>query len=125
MDAAAAPPRVVIESVESAGTTQIRLRRGTQVVEGRTRPEEHDLAAVVHATLSALDELTPSTVAVTLDELHRVGHRYELVIVLLTVRVAGVPLPHVGSAIVGDDPELAVVKAVLDALNRRLQVIEG
>lgn len=125
MSAPTAPPRVVIESVEAGGTTQIRLRRGAQVVEGRTRPDEHDLAAVVHATLSALNELTPDTVAVSLDELHRVGDKYELVIVLLTVRVAGVPLPHVGSAIVGDYPELAVVKAVLHALNRRLEIIEG
>ena len=118
-------PRVVIESVETDGTTRVRLRRGDDVAEARTRPDERELAAVAHATLSALDELTPSAISVSLDEFHRIEGRREVLVVLLTVRVAGVALPHVGSAIVGGDPELAMVRAILHALNRRLEILDG
>lgn len=126
MDTGPAAPRVVIDSVETdETTTRVRLRRGERVAEARTRDDERDLTAVAHATLSALDELTPSAVTLALEECHHVEGEREVLVVLVAVGVGGLALPHVGSAVVGADPPLAMVKAVLHALNRRLEVLAG
>jgi hypothetical protein len=45
----------------------------------------------------------------------------EVAVVVLLLAYDGVTEQHSGSAIVGDDPHVAVVRATLGALNRRLE----
>lgn len=115
-------PRVQILAVEADSGVHVRLQRGDQVVEARG-PADEDLEAFARATLAALGQLLPDSVTVALEELHRVASPREVIVVILALRLGGVLLPHVGSALAGPDANLATVRAVLDALNRRLEVL--
>ena len=115
-----APPRIEIVSVDAS---HVRLRQGERTAEAHVRsPELEDTAL---AALAALAELIPAAVAISLEELHVVTGRRDVVVAVLVVRVAGVPLPHVGAALAGDEPHLATVRAVVDGLNRRLAILGG
>lgn len=119
-------PRIEILSVDTGDGVHVRLRRGDHVADARgpvDGDDGNDLEAVALTTLAALAELLPDTIAVTLEDLQRIPSSREVVVTILLLRVGGVSLPHAGTALVGDRPDLATVRAVLDALNRRLQIL--
>lgn len=116
-------PRIEILSVDTDDGVHVQLRRGEQVAEARGPVDGGGLEDVALTALAALAELLPDTIAVTLEDLQRVRSSREVVVTILLLRVGGVPLPHAGTALVGDRPDLATVRAVLDALNRRLQIL--
>lgn len=75
---------------------------------------------VGEATLRAVEEVTAHRVHLTLEAI-ATTELGETQIAMAQVVMEGVPVPLVGSALVtAHDPTAATVKAVLDAINRRL-----
>ena len=83
-------------------------------------------AASATATLQALEELTPPDVRLGLDwcgVLEPGGGVGVAVVVFATLVAAGVRNAHAGVALVHQDVQVAAVRAALDAMNRRLEVM--
>ena len=83
---------------------------------------EHPVRVFGEATLRAVEQvsggrLTAELLAVATTDLGPVR------IALAQVRVQDSPEPLVGSSVVMEDPPRAAVKAVLDAVNRRLEAV--
>ena len=80
--------------------------------------------AVATATLRAVEELVGGSVRVELEHLEvtTMGHE-KTVVVLLTLLTAQGSEPLTGAAAVRDDVRQAVIRATLDALNRRLEIL--
>ncbi|TVR23904.1 MAG: hypothetical protein EA387_06450 [Nitriliruptor sp.] len=80
------------------------------------------LRAVAEATAQALGQLLSGPADVGIDEV-RVDHRADppRAVVALTLLAGRGEEPLLGVAVVRDDPERAVVRATLDALNRRVE----
>jgi hypothetical protein len=80
--------------------------------------------AVATATLRAVEELVGGSVRVELEHLEvtTMGHE-KTVVVLLTLLSAQGSEPLTGAAAVRDDVRQAVIRATLDALNRRLELL--
>jgi hypothetical protein len=76
------------------------------------------------ATLRAVEELVGGAVRVELEhlEITSMGHE-KTVVVLLTLLTAQGSEPLTGAAAVRDDVRQAVIRATLDALNRRLELL--
>jgi hypothetical protein len=108
-------------------TASVTLAWGTRTAVG----EAHGLAsqsgvhrAVATATLRAVEELVGGTVRVELEhlEIASMGHE-RTVVVLLTLLTQQGSEPLTGAAAVRDDVRQAVIRATLDALNRRLELL--
>ena len=119
----AAAPRLEIVSVDVDGRPRVVLQRGEDRLEARGERGTGTPRDVAVTTLDAIADSLPASVTVSLDEVHHVEGRHDVVVVVLMVHVGGVPLPHVGSALVGSDPALAIVRATVSALNRRLEIL--
>ena len=80
--------------------------------------------AVATATLRAVEELVGGAIRVELEHLEvtTMGHE-KTVVVLLTLLSAQGSEPLTGAAAVRDDVRQAVIRATLDALNRRLELL--
>lgn len=119
----AAAPRLEIVSVDVDGPAHVVLQRGGNRLEAHSQDGAGTPRAVALTTLDAIADSLPGSVTVALDELHHLEGRHDIVVVVLTVHVGGVPLPHVGSALTGSDPALATARATVAALNRRLEIL--
>lgn len=101
---------------------QLRDRTTAAVDHGRDR-----LRAAARATLEAVSLLVPPAVELRLDTLRLLpaiaDAPSDLVVVVVTAAVAGTDLRHSGSALVHGSAEHATAAAVLDALNRRLEIL--
>lgn len=119
------PDRIQLVDVMVDRGVTVRLRLGDRIVGATSDDDGRDAAA--RATLAAIGQLTPSTLELTLDSVRTLpptpGVRSTVVVAVVVVTVAGVPLPHSGSALVKDGNERATAAAVLDALNRRVQIL--
>lgn len=131
MTAAAERRPLLVEVVEHAPTVRITLEVGGQRFVGVDTVEpggdDGSLAAGgARAALDALAQATPGAVDLRLDwcEIAVPGGRLpRLAVVLVTATIAGVPLQASGSVLVRDRPDWAGARAVLQALNRRLEIM--
>ncbi|MBW3621329.1 MAG: hypothetical protein KY461_13880 [Actinobacteria bacterium] len=123
MDAPGSPPRIELIAVDGPPRPCIRLRRGDQHVDADVSPTGDLLQGVAETTLDAVVELLPQAVTLSLEQLHVLASPRPVVVVVVLVTVAGVGIPHTGSALVGEQPELAAAKATLAAINRRLEIL--
>jgi CheY-like chemotaxis protein len=113
----AAPPRVRLTgaSTEKGKTdyqARVSLQMGPKILLGDGQAPSED-RSVVEATIQALARLTSGTVGLIDVALHEAGDSRMAVVV---VDVGGMHLA--GSAIVRKDPQDAIARATLDALNR-------
>lgn len=120
---AAVPHRIELVALDRSGGTQVRLRRGDATASVDVPDSEDRLTAVATATLQAVARLIPPVAELALEEIHLLTGERPIVVVAAAITVAGVPLPHTGSALAADDPETAAAKATLAAVNRRLEVL--
>lgn len=121
------PIRIALLEVDSGDTgvkvrLQLRDRTTAGVGHGRDR-----LRAAGNATLDAVSLLLPPAVGLRLGTIRLLPAveeaPFDLVVVVVTVAVAGTDLPHSGSALVHGSAEHATATAVLHALNRRLEIL--
>lgn len=119
----AAAPRLEIVSVDVDGPAHVVLQRGDDRLEARGQDGAGTPRDVARLTLDAIADSLPPSVTVSLDEVHHLEGRHDVVVVVLMVHVGGVPLPHVGSALTGTEPALATARATVAALNRRLEIL--
>lgn len=120
--------RPILLGVRGTDRVQVTLEhRGRQYVGELAVTADRGLAATsAAAAIAALDRLTPEAVALRLDWCGVVDPGQvaaPAVLVFATATVAGVPLLQTGSALVRKDVQLAAVRAALDAMNRRLDVM--
>lgn len=122
MDTPPQPMRIELLGVDGSPDACVRLRRGTQDV---TTPvyASGGLEGVAEATLDGVVSLLPTIIDLRLEDLRLVAGDRPVIVVIVLVTVAGVTIPHTGSALVGDRPELAAAKATLAAVNRRLEIL--
>lgn len=125
MDASGQPPRIELIAVDDPPRPCVRLRRGDQHVDADVYPTGDLLEGVAESTLDAVVDLLPQEVQLSLEQLHVLTSARQVVVVVVLVTVAGVGIPHTGSALVGERPELAAAKATLAAINRRLEILPG
>lgn len=127
-EAPASPTRPVVEGirVESTGLhseATVRLSVGGEVVEGTSRAPSGPASrarVIARAALDAVSLLAPIDAGeIESADVVAVGGRDVAVCVVQLVDVTGEHLVS-GSAVVRSDPSEAIVRAVLDALNRRL-----
>lgn len=123
MDTPASKLRVELVAVDGPPRPRVRLRRGDQHGEGDIYPTRDLLEGAAEATLDALVTLLPQAVSLLLEKLHVIPSDRPVVVVVVLVTVHGAGIPHTGSALIGDVPELAAAKAALAAVNRRLEVL--
>lgn len=124
------PARPVLAGVDGEEPVVVTLRSGGEVYEGEASPSQvggGTATAAAAATLAALAALTPSAVSFALDWV-QIGESDEqglptVVTVLARAEVAGVTMRYAGAALSPEDVREAAAKAVLDAMNRRLQVM--
>lgn len=127
---AKAPPRVKAQGID-VGTTGLRTSiRVTLSADGHATGFSEGASAgsirprlVANATLDALRQLEPaaSRLDVVGAEITRVGS-HDVALVTVVAVEASVESHLAGSAIVHHSPDDAVVRAVLDAVNRRLPI---
>jgi hypothetical protein len=122
--------RPVLVAVSGRDIVRVTLEhRGRQYIgESRVTEERGRLAASAAATLQALEALTPRGVDFRLDWCGVVdpgGGVAAAVVVFATVTVAGVPMPQTGAAVIHQDVQVAAVRAALDAMNRRLDIMRA
>lgn len=122
-----------VRLVDAGGTdvVTVSLALGDRTVVGRTASSEaggHCQAAAT-ATLRALDELTPGAVRLVLHwcgVAQPVPELPPIVTVLVGLDVAGVPMRYPGAVVIHDDDvPRAAAAAVLNALNRRLEIMRS
>jgi hypothetical protein len=121
------PSLLDIAHSSRAGTDTVVILLGWQEREYRGEATgavdpEHPVRLYGEATLRAVEQvsggrLAAELLAVATTDLGPVR------IALAQVRVADSPEPLVGSSVVMEDPPRAAVKAVLDAVNRRLEAV--
>lgn len=127
MDRPLANPRVILTDVEVGETVRITLDiRGREYVGQAEITDDGIEVAAARATLQALDALTPTAATFELNWLHEtepddLGTVLEVVV---TLTVAGASIRHVGAALVRGDLPTTAARAVLDALNRRLEIMQ-
>lgn len=116
--------------VDSAGlevVAEVLLELGGRELRGRASAAATPRAtyrAIARATLDAIETLFPGTVKTEVERIDVPGDA-ENACVTVTVTLLtddGSPETHVGASIVRTDPEQAVMRATLDALNRRLDL---
>jgi hypothetical protein len=133
MSSSAGEARPVLVDVEGLGlAVRVTLRVQDRLHVGESAlPEERAddaalVAAAARATLAALERATPQAVGLRLewsDVLHPDEDLPPMVVVLTTVTVADVPLRAPGSVLLRDRPIWAGARAVLQGLNRRLEIL--
>ena len=116
-------PRIELLSARTTDSASVRLRHGARVVEGHGPEGDGSLEALGAAALEALAQLVPRAVRFRLKRIHLIEDDDPVAVAVIAFSVGGVANTHVGSAIVDGDRGLAVAKAVLVALNRRLEVL--
>lgn len=121
--------RPVLVSVSGQEVVEVVLEhRGRRVVGSCPVAAGRELSvAAATATLRALDALTPDTVGFRLDWCDRVGPGGQVppaIVVLATLTVRGEARPQAGVALVHHDEQVASVRAALDAMNRRVEVLD-
>ncbi|HVM15691.1 MAG TPA: hypothetical protein VM287_15350 [Egibacteraceae bacterium] len=120
--------RPILTSVSGDDTVRVVLEhRGRHYVgECDVTPECGLAAASASATLQALDALTLPDVELRLDwcgVLDPGTGMSPAVVVYATATVEGVASAQAGAALVHHDAQVAAVRAALDALNRRLEIL--
>lgn len=125
MDTETPPQRVELVAVEASPSPRVRLRRGDRESVADVYATADLLEGIAEATLDALVDLLPPSISLSLEQLHLVASGRPVIVVIVVVTISGVSLPHTGSALVGDEPEVAAAKAVLAAVNRRLEILPG
>lgn len=126
----ARPLLVDVEGLGLAVRVTIKIRGKLHVGESPL-PTENDaddalVAAAARATLGALEGACPAAVSLRLDWsgiLHPDGALPPMAVVLATVTVADVPLRAPGSVLLREQPTWAGARAVLQGLNRRLEIL--
>ena len=115
--------RVVLLGVGDPPGTGVRLTRGgvTAVADVVDRPDR--FSAVGAATLDALTQLIPPVATFTVEDVHLITGERPVVVMVISIVIGGLPILHVGSALVRDDPDTAAAKATLCAVNRRLDIL--
>lgn len=123
-------PSIAKMHLVSAGldvTASVTLASGERTATGECRGLASSSGvhrAVAVATLRAVEELTGGTVRVELEHLEITPMGTErTVVVLLTLLTPQGSEPLTGAAAVRDDVRQAVIRATLDALNRRLELL--
>lgn len=109
-------------------TLEVRDRRyvGEATLEGEDAAPPALVTVAARATLDGLEQAAPEAVTLRLewsDVLHPEGGLPPLAVVLCTLTVAEVPLRAPGSALLRDKPLWAGARAVLQGLNRRLEIL--
>lgn len=120
--------RPIIVSVDGRDPVRVELEHRGQCYVGQcaTAPGRGMAEAAAMAALDALDRLTPSAAGFGLDWCGVVDPGRGVpaaVLVVATVSIAGVPMQQTGSALIRDDVGMAAVRAALDAMNRRLEIL--
>lgn len=122
----AASDRPVLVRVEGDGPVRVTVRHRDREETGEADGPAPEAAAV--ATLHAIDALTPEAVSFGLEwcgDVQPDDAGPHVVLVLANVTIAGVPMRQSGTAIVRDaNVTVAAAQAALDALNRRLEIME-
>ena len=108
-------------------TASVTLASGTRTVVGEARglaSQSGVHRAVAAATLRAVEELVGGAVRIELEHLEITAMGSErTVVVTLTLLTHNGSEPLTGAAGVRDDVRQAVIRATLDALNRRLELL--
>lgn len=123
-------PSIARMHLVSAGldvTASVTLSSGTRTATGEARglaSQSGVHRAVAVATLRAVEELIGGVARVELEHLEITPMGTErTVVVLLTMLTPTGSEPLTGAAAVRDDVRQAVIRATLDALNRRLELL--
>ena len=123
-------PSIARMHLVSAGldvTASVTLSSGTRTATGEARglaSQSGVHRAVAIATLRAVEELIGGVARVELEHLEITPMGTErTVVVLLTMLTPTGSEPLTGAAAVRDDVRQAVIRATLDALNRRLELL--
>ena len=127
---AAIRPSITKMHLVSSGldvTASVTLASGDRVATGEARGLASQTGvhrAVAVATLRAVEQLVGGAVRVELEHLEVTAMGNErTVVVLLTMLTQQGSEPLTGAAAVRDDVRQAVIRATLDALNRRLELL--
>jgi hypothetical protein len=123
MDTSPASRRIELLGVDGPPQARVRLRRGDEDIAAAVALDGDRLRSVAQATLDAVGQLLPAAMTFSLDEVHVIAGARGIVVVVVTIAVAGIALAHTGSALLGDDSDAATAKATLAATNRRLEVL--
>jgi hypothetical protein len=122
---------VTVTRLGAEATVEVRLRGpgvgGTAVGEGRGPGVDAYLSRIAAtAAANAIDKALMSRGKVFVEHVSVVPFGVvEVAVVVLLLAYEGETEQLAGSAIVGDDPQRAVVRATLAALNRRLESLLG
>lgn len=114
-------------AVEGGDVTRVTLRLAGTVGVGEAAVTAGERGpAGARAALEALDAVTPAAARFRLDWCGQVEPGSGLpaiMVVLVTLEVAGVAMRYAGAVTVSGDPETVAAQAALDALNRRLEIL--
>jgi hypothetical protein len=107
--------------VEAIATLEVGSRQGRSAA--RAIPTRRGLwRAVAEATVGALRQLTDDHLLAQVDRVHVAAHDEPAVVtVLVTVLSDRGEETLLGASLMRDDPENAIMRATLDALNRRVE----
>lgn len=122
--------RITLVDVVGRDPVMVTLERDDQRVVGEgAAGKGGEAEAAARATLEAVDALTPPAVTFALDWCGVVESAPDLpplLVVVVALDVTGVPMRYAGAVIIDADPlASAAAEAVLDALNRRLEIMQG
>jgi hypothetical protein len=125
--------------VEGYDTIAVTLAFGSRTIEGVSQVDGHapsggqtqsvsyqEAEAAANATLTAIHELVTVPSQMVIDHVqHQPLGKLEICLVLVTRTETDITESMLGVSIVRKDPLMAVVRAVLDAVNRRLPYLTG
>lgn len=122
--------RIRLVDVVGRDPVMVTLARAERLVVGEGDARGGGEAeAAARATLEALDALTPPSVSLALEwcgVVEPAAGLPSLVVAMVALDVVGVPMRYAGAVTVDRDPlATAAAQAVLHALNRRLDIMQG
>lgn len=125
------PPttRLHLAEVRSGDPVGVVLTLGERAEAGYGERTSELIAAPALATLAAIEAFTPTAVSVELEWSDVISPAVDLppiAVVMVRIEVAGVAMRYAGSVVVRDDRlDEAAARSVLQALNRRLEIMLG
>ncbi len=119
---------VTLRTVNGMADVKVELLTGDKIIEGTAQgpsSAHNKLRLFVEATLKALSPLTLDKFLFVEDVGISQFTKHQIALVSITLITSGVEQSLTGSAVVRNDDREAVVKATLDAVNRKLWFSNG
>jgi hypothetical protein len=123
------PVRPMLVEVSGQAVTRVVIRFGATTFVGEADVAEHagPGPAAAAAAAQALEAATPDTVTMSVPwstVVETPADSPDLYVALVDVHVAGVRMQHAGAVPIKQHEAVAAARAVLDAVNRRLEIMQ-